>query len=230
MNKTIIITALLALVALAGHGQERLIRIDSEDTAWQKKNRQYLFFNKEKERLLKPQNTAFGVECISSFSPEWSLTYDSVGNALVYNEAQKSIWSSTYDSMYKKKTKIDKKSDRTIVQRKLRKHPKDYVAPDVKTYTLVINAEQVQMLKAIWSNTIGTSELREDNMLDGTTWLFFIGKQRAKARTANFSIVKLTDNLVDAVKAGDASLCDSLIGTEFQRVVANLETVPNLTK
>ena len=231
MNKKIIITALLALVAMAGQAQEKLMRI-GEDVSSQKKNAQYLFYNKEKARLLMPKDAEFGIECIPSFSPEWSLTYDSVGNALVYNEAQKSIWSSTYDSMYKKKTKIDKKSDRTIVQRKLRKHPKDYVAPDVKTYTLVINVEQVQMLKAIWSNAIGTSKKREDSMLDGTTWLYFIGEQRAKAHTGSnnnpYSIVRLSEKLVLAVKTGNASRCDSLIGAEFQRMVSNLDIVPNL--
>ena len=223
MNKKIIITALFALVAMAGQAQEKLMRI-GEDVSSQKKNAQYLFYNKEKARLLMPKDTAFGVECISSFSPEWSLTYDSVAHALVYNEAQKSIWYSTYGAMYKKKTIT--KNGRKIAMRKLRKHPKDYVAPDVKTYSLPINVEQAQMLKAICSDAIGTSEPREDSMLDGTTWIYFIVEQRAKARTEDNFIVKLTDKLVEAVKAGDVSRCDSLIGAEFQHVVANLEIVP----
>ena len=224
MNKKTILTTLLTLVAMTISAQEKLIRIDSEDIAWQQDNPQYLFFNKEKARLLMPQGAAFGVECIPSFSPEWSLTYDSVAHALVYNEAQKSIWYSTYGAMYKKKTIT--KNGRKIAKRKLRKHPKDYVAPDVKTYSLPINVEQAQMLKAICSDAIGTSEPREDSMLDGTTWIYFIGEQRAKARTEDNFIVKLTDKLVEAVKAGDVSRCDSLIGAEFQHVVANLEIVP----
>ena len=203
--------------------QEKLIRIDSVDIAWQKDNPQYLFFNKEKARLLMPQGAAFGVECIPSFSPEWSLTYDSVAHALVYNEAQKSIWYSTYNAMYKKKTKT--KNGIKIAKRKLRKHPKDYQAPEVKTYSLTTNVEQAQMLKAICSDAIGTSEPREDGMLDGTTWIYFIGEKRAKAHTGSnynsYSIVKLTNKLVEAVKAGDTVLCDSLISSEFQRVVAN---------
>lgn len=203
--------------------QEKLIRIDSEDIAWQKDNPQYLFFNKEKARLLMLQGAAFGVECIPSFSPEWSLTYDSVAHALIYNEAQKSIWYSTYNAMYKKKTKT--KNGIKFAKRKLRKHPKDYQAPDVKTYSLTTNVEQAQMLKAICSDAIGTSEPREDGMLDGTTWIYFIGEKRAKAHTGSnynsYSIVKLTNKLVEAVKAGDTGLCDSLISTEFQRVVAN---------
>ena len=229
MKKTFL-TSLLIVIAMTISAQEKLIRIDSEDIAWQKDNPQYLFFNKEKARLLMPQGAAFGVECIPSFSPEWSLTYDSVAHALVYNEAQKSIWYSTYGAMYKKKTIT--KNGRKIAMRKLRKHPKDYVAPDVKTYSVTISIEQAQMLKAICSDAIGASEQREDGMLDGTTWIYFIGEQRAKAHTGSnynpYSIVKLTDKLVETVKAGDATRCDSLIGTEFQRVAANLEIVPNI--
>lgn len=227
MKKTFL-TSLLIVIAMTISAQEKLIRIDSEDVAWQKDNPQYLFFNKEKARLLMPQGAAFGVECIPSFSPEWSLTYDSVAHALVYNEAQKSIWYSTYGAMYKKKTIT--KNGRKIAKRKLRKHPKDYVAPDVKTYSLTISKEQAQMLKAICSDAIRTSEPKVDGMLDGTAWIYFIGEQRAKAHTGSnynpYSIVKLTDKLVEAVKAGDESRCDSLIGAEFQHVVANLEIVP----
>ena len=220
MKKRTIITALLIVIALSITAQEKLIRIDSKDIEWQKDNPQYLFFNKEKARLLMPQGASFGVECIPSFSPEWSLTYDSVAHTLVYNEAQKSIWYSTYDAMHKNKTKT--KNGRKIVMRKLRKHPKGYVAPDVKNFTLAIDAGQAQMLKTIWSNSIGMAEPRVDVMLDGITWIYFIGEQRAKAHSGSnynpYSIVQLTDKLVEAVKAGDASRCDSLISTEFQRI------------
>ena len=106
------------------------------------------------------------------------------------------------------------------------------MAPDVKTYMLTINVEQAQMLKTIWSNSIGMAEPRVDGMLDGTTWIYFIGEQRAKAHTGSnynpYSIVQLTDKLVEAVKAGDDSRCDSLISTEFQHVVSNLKIVPSI--
>ena len=229
MKKTIL-TALLIVIALTMTAQEKLIRIDSKDIEWQKDNPQYLFFNKEKARLLMPQGASFGVECIPSFSPEWSLTYDSVAHTLVYNEAQKSIWHSTYDAMYKKKTKT--MNGRKITEYVLRKHPKDYVSPDVKSFTIAIDAGQAQMLKTIWSNSIGMAEPRVDGMLDGITWIYFIGEQRAKAHAGSndnpYSIVRLTGKLVEAVKAGDASRCDSLISTEFQRVVSNLEIVPSI--
>ena len=227
--KPTIITALFTVVSLTTTAQEKLIRIDSEDIAWQEKSPQYIFFNKEMARLLMPHNVAFGVECIPSFSPEWSLTYDSLAHSLIYNEAQKSIWYSTCDAMYKKKTIT--KNGRKIAKRKLRKHPKDYVAPTVKTFTLAINAGTAQMMNAIWSNAIGLAKPREDGMLDGTTWIYFIGEQRAKAHTGSnynpYSIVKLTEKLVETVKASDSNRCDSLIGAEFQRVIANLENAPN---
>lgn len=227
-----ILTFLLVIVSLTMTAQEKLIQIDSEEIAWQKKNPQYIFFNKEKARLLMPQNAAFGVECVPSFSPEWSLTYDSVAHALIYNVAQKSIWYSTYGAMHKKKTKTQ--NGRKVAINELRKNPKDYQAPDVKTYSLSISVEQAQMLKAICSDAIGTSEPRENSMLDGTTWIYFVGEQRAIARTGSnyspYSIVKLTQKLVEAVKEGDTSRCDSLIGTEFQSVVSNLEIVPKIQK
>lgn len=90
----------------------------------------------------------------------------------------------------------------------------------MKTYSLIINEEQAQMLKSICSDAILSSEPREDNMLDGTTWIYFIGEQRAKARTGSnyspYSIVKLTEKLVEIVKADDASRCDSLISVELK--------------
>ena len=56
MNKQTIITALLALVAMAGQAQDKHIRVDSESVAWQKDNPQYLFADKENARLLTSLN------------------------------------------------------------------------------------------------------------------------------------------------------------------------------
>ena len=94
MKKTTII-ALLILVTLPLSAQDRLIRVDGESKAWRKKNSQVAMNEREKQRLLMPQGAAFGVECVPSFSPEWTLTYDSVAHALVYKIAEKSIWYST---------------------------------------------------------------------------------------------------------------------------------------
>jgi hypothetical protein len=54
MNKKSFITALLAIVSLTMGAQEKLIRIDNENIALRKKNKQFLFYNKEKARLLMP--------------------------------------------------------------------------------------------------------------------------------------------------------------------------------
>lgn len=226
MDKKIIFI-LLAFVTLTMKAQNRLIRIDTENIERRKNNPVFSLFDKEMARLLMPKNVEFGVECVPSFSPEWSLTYDSLTHVLIYKEAQTSIWYSTYHAMHKDKTEIDKTRNLEIITSELRKKPKNYRRPKVKTYTLSISAEQVRMLKAIWTNAIGTSVPREEFMLDSTTWTYFIGKQRAKARTDKCNIVKLTNQLVEAIKAGDASSFDSLIGAEFQNVVSNQEVVSN---
>lgn len=223
MSKRFIITSLFALIALTITAQEKLIRVESESTAWRNKNRQVKMFDQEKARLLIPQNAEFGVECIPSFSPEWSLTYDSLTHALVYKEAMKSIWYTTYNAMYKKKTKT--KKDRKITKRKLRKKPKDYIAPDINTYTLAITPEQHQMLWAIWKNAVGTAEDRIDGTLDGTTWMYFIDGKRAKTKRNKNVFVIFTNELQKAVKTDDSDLKDSLIYNEFQRVVSNLNIV-----
>ena len=60
---------MLALVALTGQAQDRLIRVDSESKDLRKASSQRKMFDREKARLLMPQGAAFGVECIPSFSP-----------------------------------------------------------------------------------------------------------------------------------------------------------------
>ena len=227
MSKRFIITSLFAFIALTMTAQEKLIRVDSESReAWLKKNRQVRMFYQEKARLLIPQNAEFGVECIPSFSPEWALTYDSVAHALVYKQAEKSIWYSTYDAMYKKKSKT--KNGRTIAKRKMRKKPKDYVATDVKTYSLTITPEQLQMLKAIWKNAVVMAEDGTDNTLDGTKWEYFIEGKRAKTKSEKNRLVVFTNELQKAVKTSDSDLKDRLIDNEFQRVVSNLDIMPTL--
>ena len=226
MSKRFFITSLFSLIALTMTAQDKLIRVDSESTAWRKKNRQVRMFDQEKARLLIPQNAEFGVECIPSFSPERVLTYDSAAHSLVYKQAEKSIWYSTYNAMYKKKSKT--KNGRTIAKRKMRKKPKDYVAPDVKTYSLAITLEQLQMLKAIWKNVVGTAEDGTDNTLDGTKWEYFTDGKRAKTKSEKHRLVVFTNELQKAVMTGDSGLKDRLIDNEFQRVVSNLEIMPTL--
>lgn len=226
MSKRFFITSLFSLIALTMTAQDKLIRVDSESTAWRKKNRQVRMFDQEKARLLIPQNAEFGVECIPSFSPEWVLTYDSAAHSLVYKQAEKSIWYSTYNAMYKKKSKT--KNGRKYTKRVLRRKPKDYMAPDVSTYTLAITPEQLQMLKAIWKNAVGMAEDGTDNTLDGTKWEYFIEGKRAKTKSEKHRLVVFTNELQKAVMTGDSGLKDRLIDNEFQRVVSNLEIMPTL--
>ena len=99
MNRTgkWLIAATLTLLSMAaGWAQGKLIWVHSEDEAWRKENPQTVLYDQEKTRLLMPQGAAFGVECIPSFSTEWTLTYDSVARALVYREVGKSLWHATY--------------------------------------------------------------------------------------------------------------------------------------
>ena len=220
MKPKTIITVVLALVAMAGQAQDKLIRVDSESLAWQKDDPQYLFANKEKARLLMPQGAAFGVECIPSFSPEWTLTYDSVAHALVYKIAEKSIWYTTYRSMHKLK-KVSKNHSKSVP----RKHPKNYEAPDVKTYSLSVTPEQVQKLRAIWRTAVGAAEDREIFMLDGTKWEFFIDGRRAKSHREKNVLVKFTNELAEAVETGNVSRKDSLFEAS-QKVITGLTTPP----
>lgn len=220
MKPKTIITVVLALVAMAGQAQDKLIRVDSESAAWQKDDPQYLFANKEKARLLMPQGAAFGVECIPSFSPEWTLTYDSVAHVLVYKIAEKSIWYTTYRSMHKLK-KVSKNHSKSVP----RKHPKNYEAPDVKTYSLSVTPEQVQKLRAIWRTAVGTAEDREVFMLDGIKWEYFIDGRRAKSHREKNVLVTFTNELAEAVETGNVSRKDSLFEAS-QKVITGLTTPP----
>ena len=230
MKKSILTIILLAVAALTATAQNRLIKITDESEAWRKKNRQAVFYDSEKARLLMPTGAAFGVECIPSFNQEWTLTYDSISHTLVYKEAETSIWHTTYQAMHKKK-KVGEKRYKWVP----RKRPKGYIAPDVKTFTMAVSDDQTAMLRTIWTNAISTAEDREDGMLDGVRWTYFIHEQRVKSLSIDkHPLVEFTNALVNAVRNGDTSQADSLIGTEFfakqsgkaerQRVVAGLQT------
>ena len=217
--KQTIITAMLALVALTAAAQDRLIRVDSESKNLRKANSQRKMFEREKARLLMPQGAAFGVECIPSFSPEWTLTYDSLAHTLVYKKAEKSIWYSTYGAMHKKK-KIKGKNYSIP-----RKRPKNYVAPEAKTYSLAVTNEQVQQLRAIWRTAVGAAEDREVFLLDGTKWEYFIDGKFAKSHRKKNVLVKFTNELAETVRTGNVSRKDSLFA-EFQNVITGLTTPP----
>ena len=216
----IILTAFFSLVVLSMTAQHKLIRVNSEPEEGQTASPLLSFFDKEMKHLLMPQGAAFGVECIPSFSPEWTLSYDSVAHTLVYQSAEKSVWHNIYRAMNELE-KIDGKN--TWVPRK---EPKDYTAPDVKTYSMPVSADQMQMLRAIWTTAVGMAEDREVFILDGTKWEYFVDGKRAKSHSEKNVLVKFTNELAKAVGMGDASRKDSLIGNEFQNVVAGLTIAP----
>ena len=216
MKLKVVFTVFFAIVTLTMAAQDRLIRIDSEDETWWKNSRQMTFARNELARLLMPKDVEFGVVCQPSFSPEWALSYDSTAHTLVCRKVDKSIWHTTYKALHKLK-KVDKKHSKWVP----RKHPKDYVAPNVQAYSLAITDEQVQMLKAIWTNAVGNAEKKMDATLDGTSWEYFIDGQRAKARREDNALVRFTNELADAVRTGNVRKMGTLIDNEFQRGMVN---------
>ena len=220
--KKIILSIILALAAtLTVTAQDKLIRVADKSTSWRKAKPQRTLFDSEMARLLMPQGAAFGVECIPSFSPEWTLTYDSVARSLVYREAQTSIWHTTYQAMHKKK-KVGEKRYKWFP----RKRPKGYVAPDVKTFTLPVSDDQTAMLRTVWKTAVYGAEDREVFILDGVKWEYFIDGCRAKSHRDKNVLVVFTEDLRKAVRCGDVNRKDSLTGNEFQRVVDGLTIAP----
>lgn len=213
-----ILTILFVLVAVPGLAQDKLVkllRVDSASVAWRKDRPQTVFYDKEKTRLLVSEGTAFGVECIPSFSPEWTLTYDSIACSLVYKEVEKNLWGTTFRAWYKRKKIRGKRHHYRWVQRK---HPKGYEAPAVKISTVAITLDHAEMLRAIWANVVGSAVEGEVHILDGTKWEYFINGKRAKSHNEQNNFVKFTNELKEAVRNGDAGNIYSLIEAEFQRI------------
>ena len=218
VKKIILSTIILALIAaLTVTAQDKLIRVVNKSTSWRKDKPRTTLFDSEKARLLMPQGAVFGVECIPSFSPEWTLTYDSVARSLVYREAQTSIWHTTFQATHKKK-KIGEKRYKWVS----RKRPKGYVAPEVKTFTMAVSDDQMAMLRAVWKTAVYGAEDREVFILDGVKWEYFIDGRRAKSHRDKNVLVAFTEELRKAVRSGDVNRKDSLIGKEFQHVNISL--------
>lgn len=221
MMKKLILSLILALATITVITQDKLIRVVDKPTSWKKGKPKTTLFDSEMARLLMPQEAAFGVECIPSFSPEWTLTYDSVARSLVYREAQTSIWHTTFQATHKKK-KIGEKRYKWFS----RKRPKGYVAPDVKTFTMAVSDDQRAMLRAVWKTAVYGAEDREVFILDGVKWEYFIDGRRAKSHRDKNVLVAFTEELRKAIRSGDMNRKDSLIGNEFQRVVDGLTIAP----
>ena len=191
-NSTIL-TLIIILFSLPGVAQDRLIRIDSTSIAMQLKDLPSFLYEKELKRLLVPQSTQFGVIRATFFKPESSLTYDSVSHQLVYTRAWESIYKATSEATTK-----NKKRGKNIVKVP-RKHIHKYLAPGVLTHTLAITEEEAQKLKKMWTDAIQNAEDKEDFVLDGTIWDFFIGKQRAESYDPQNAVVMYANELMDSV-------------------------------
>ena len=107
-----------------------------------------------------------------------------------------------------------------------RKRPKDYVAPDVKPFTLSVSDDQAAVLRAVWKTAVYGAEVREVFILDGVKWEYFIDGRRAKSHRDKNILVVFTEDMRKAVRNGDTNRKDSLISNEFQRVIDGLTLVP----
>ena len=219
--KIIILSIIFTVAALTATAQDKLIHVADKSMSWRKNKPQTTLFDRELARLLMPQGATFGVVCVPSFSSEWTLTYDSVARALVYKEAQTSIWHSTYQATHKKK-KMGEKRSKWVP----RKRPKDYVPPDVKTFTLPVSDDQAAVLRAVWKTAVYGAEVREVFILDGVKWEYFIDGRRAKSHRDKNILVVFTEDMRKAVRNGDTNRKDSLISNEFQRVIDGLTLIP----
>lgn len=219
--KKIILSIIFTVAALTATAQDKLIHVADKSMSWRKNKPQTTLFDRELARLLMPQGATFGVVCAPSFSSEWTLTYDSVARTLVYKEAQTSIWHSTFQATHKKK-KMGEKRYKWVP----RKRPKDYVAPDVKTFTLPVSDDQAAVLRAVWKTAVYGAEVREVFILDGVKWEYFIDGRRAKSHRDKNILVVFTEEMRKAVRNGDTNRKDSLISNEFQRVIDGLTLVP----
>ncbi len=226
-----IITMLLLVAATTLYAQDKLVLIDSASIAVRKRSSELSFHDQEMQRLLMPKDAEFGVECVPSFEPEWMLTYSPSAHALIYKVSQENIWYKKYH--------FDHWDDYT--HKPGEKRPKRYISPEVNTYQLALADSQAELLRTIWRNAIGQAidknakNLTDEDKqqlnivhLDGTKWNFFLDTRRAQSRSTKNPHVAFTNALMEAVRDGDSQRMSSLIGEEFQRVVAEPSIQPSL--
>jgi len=181
------------------------IHTDSASEAWQKKHQRIAFYYKEKARLLKPRNMAFGMSCERSQANEWILYYDSIAHALIYKEAKKNIWQATNEALFKWK-KIDKERYKSV----LRKHPKKCKGIKVKTYSIPITDRQAQELKSMWLDVVSCGKKKAFLQSD-MKYEFPLGELKVTAPNAKNPFVSFTNELSEAVMKGNVSHKDSML-------------------
>ncbi len=217
---SLFLLALAIFIPAVSMAQDKLTRIESRDIAIRANDSELSFHDQEMTRMLNPKKAEFGVLCVPSFTPEWAITFDSKAHALVLRESEENIW-------YKKQG-FDHWNEYTHKEGETR--PKQYKSPKVKTYELAIAADMAPMLNAIWNSAIGTAVERDRNiiMMDGTRWKYFINGEQAESSSQKNPLVQFTNELKEAIITGNRSHAESLIGSEFQRAVSNLDPVMNI--
>jgi hypothetical protein len=220
MNLFLMALAAILFVPTISMAQDKLTRVESRDFTRRAADAELSFHDQEMERLLIPKETELGVLCVPSFTPEWAITLDAKAHALVLKESEENIW-------YHKRG-FDHWDEYT--HKKGEKRPKQYKSPKVKTYQLTIAADMVPLMTAIWKSAIGTAVERDRNviMFDGTNWKYFINGEQAESRYKKNPTVAFTNELKQAIIAGNRSQAESLIEAEFQRAVSNLNPVVNI--
>ena len=206
MKKLVFI--LLALLAgIGAEAQETLIPISKKERKIISHSKELKLYDEEIKRLLIPAATEFGMICKPSLSREFSLTYDPIAHALVYIEADESIWGGTNTREY-----WDESLSKTVIEEKT-----SYHAPGTNMYTLPISDEMAKSLKRLWKVAINQAKPMTQNILDGTGWEYFIGKKRAKIQVGGEggkgkvgSLINLCIELREAVRKNDPQKMESL--------------------
>jgi hypothetical protein len=197
-----------------GQSQDRLTKISARREEVRKKNAELSFHDQEIQRLLIPKKSRLGMLCVPSFTPEWAITYNSSTHTLTLKESEQNIWYLRYHFDH-----WDEYTHNPGVER-----PKRYESPKVQTHTLRISADMTSLLTSIWGNGIGTAVEPNPNILimDGVTYEFFINGRRANTRSEKNAYATFANALKDAIFAGDKTRAETLICSEFQRVVSGL--------
>ena len=215
------LTAIIALLlsAFSAQAQDSLIPVKKA-----KANKQG-FYDKEISRLLIPTDTEFGMLCIPSFSVESSLAYDPKTHALVYIEADSSIWSRTFNAINHEENYVWRSNVLT-----------QYRAPGTHMYIQPIPDEMAKDMKKLWKAAIKAAKTPkpekkkvvtedgkkltitiEEITLDGTGWEYFCNGKRAKIQGNDKGgkgkvgdLINLTIELREAVRNHDAQKLESL--------------------
>lgn len=217
--KKLVLILLTLLAGIGAEAQETLIPINEETVSIKG-------YDREIKRLLVPADTEFGMICTPSFDVESSLTYDSVAHALVYIEAETSIWSRYHQATSFLDKNVWKSKEMTF-----------YHAPGTKIYFLPIRDEMVQTMRGLWNAAIGQAKFPpkrrikaktkngetiiiediEDIVLDGTGWEYFLSGKRAKVQGDDKggkgkagSLINLCIELREAVRENDPQKMEAL--------------------